>query len=111
MPQQKLKDLKSDIDYRPDPESLKNMSDGQVQLMLSLELRRLAHKLGDLIDLVGVLMEWKTGGKDPNKGIDIRMDRVERTLSIMNRVVWIVIGTVIPLIIAVLWGVVRGDLK
>jgi hypothetical protein len=39
-------------------------------------------------EIVSHLMHWKTGGDVPEKGMDVRMDRIERSAKGVSKVAW-----------------------
>jgi hypothetical protein len=54
------------------------------------------------------LMRWKTGGEKPENGIDIRMDRLERSHKGVGRMAWAAITGALGALGIWLWDQLTG---
>ncbi len=54
------------------------------------------------------LEAWKTGAADPAKGVDVRLDRVERDTEAMRRLAWVILVAVLGLVVQAMAGLVTS---
>jgi hypothetical protein len=55
---------------------------------IATQLREIHNDLKRNNEVVTHLMNWKTGGDDPEKGMVVRMDRIERSARGVSKVAW-----------------------
>lgn len=63
------------------------------------------HKQGEAIEK---FWKWKTGGEEPHRGVDIRMDRLEQSAKVQSRITWGTVSTLGVLIATKAWDVLTG---
>lgn len=56
---------------------------------------RLEEKIDHLTEKVGLLNILLTGNGDPEKGVVVRLDRVEQTQARQRKFIWAIVGAVI----------------
>lgn len=67
------------------------------------EIKELRKEMHQQNATVMALVRWKTGGEVPEKGVDVRLDRLEQTGKRQGRVVWGVLASVIGLVVSKGW--------
>lgn len=75
---------------------------------LASEVRSFGSELKRVASGTERLEAWKTGAADPTKGVDVRLDRVERDTEAMRRLAWIILVAVLGLVIQAMAGIVTG---
>ena len=69
------------------------------------EIKELRKEMHQSNATVTALVRWKTGGEVPEKGVDVRLDRLEQSGKRQGRVVWCVLASVIGLVVSKAWDV------
>ena len=69
------------------------------------EIKELRKEMQQSNATVTALVHWKTGGEVPEKGVDVRLDRLEQAGKRQGRVVWGVLASVIGLVVSKAWDV------
>lgn len=88
-------------DFNEGQEDHTSIRDLLVELTTEVRgIRTDLHKQGEAIEK---FWNWKTGGDEPEKGVDIRMDRLERASDTSSRVAWGAAGGLGLTIIAWVW--------
>ena len=72
---------------------------------MTYEIKELRKEMHQQNATVMALVRWKTGGDIPEKGVDVRLDRLEQTGKRQSRIVWGVIASVIGLVVSKVWDV------
>jgi hypothetical protein len=72
---------------------------------MTYELKELRKEMHQSNSTVTALVRWKTGGEVPEKGVDVRLDRLEQAGKRQGRVVWGVLASVIGLVVSKAWDV------
>ena len=75
---------------------------------LTFEVRGIRKDLHDQNEAVSTVLRWKNGGDEPNRGVDVRMDRLEQSAKIQSRVTWGTVSTLGVLIASKAWDVLIG---
>jgi len=72
---------------------------------MTYEIKELRKEMHQQNAMVTSLVRWKTGGEVPEKGVDVRLDRLEQAGKRQGRVVWGVLASVIGLVVSKAWDV------
>lgn len=70
------------------PEGDDNLTLREVVGEISSQLRDIHSDLKRNNEALSHLMHWKTGGNTPANGMDVRMDRIERSAKGVSKVAW-----------------------
>ena len=81
---------------------------GDLLRELTYEVRGIRKDLHDQNEALQTLLRWKNGGDEPNRGVDVRMDRLEQSAKIQSRVTWGTVSTLGVLIASKAWDVMTG---
>lgn len=70
------------------PQGDDEMSLREVVDEIAAQLREIHSDLKRNNEALSHLMHWKTGGNTPERGMDVRMDRIERSARGVSKVAW-----------------------
>lgn len=87
---------------KQDGESIKDLLREQ-----TFELKAVNLKLLHIETSIDRFNDWKTGGPNPANGIDVRLDRQERSMSALAKVAWLSLSTGIGLLITRIWNAIE----
>lgn len=68
------------------------------------QLKLIHEKLDRIAEKADLTHDLLTGGKEPSRGIIVRLDRAERTVATFKKVVWACVSAVITGLGGLLFG-------